>query len=328
MSARETRLSDFDSSPALIVTGPTASGKSALALWLAQRFNGVIINADSMQVYSELRILTARPTEDDERAAPHMLYGVRPAAEAGSVAWWREAALFEMKAARQSGKLPILCGGTGLYLASLTAGLVDIPAPSPVARHEARALLAAEGPRALHHRLSAVDPVTADRLNPADGQRLARAYEVWRSTGRGLADWQSQPRSPATWDFAAIRLEPPREALRLAIAARFDAMLDQGVLAEVEKLLDLRLDPALPAMRAHGVPELGACLQGRISLGEARVRIGGATSRYTKRQTTWLRHHILADTRRTHTIDARFTCDTQFSERFGADLENFMKRTT
>ena len=309
---------------ALIVAGPTASGKSALALWLARRLNGVIINADSMQVYSELRIVTARPTEADEYAAPHVLYGVRSAVEAGSVAWWRAAALAEMEAARRLGKLPILCGGTGLYFASLTVGLVDIPPPAVAARKEARALLAVEGAAALHRRLSSVDPVTAGRLNPADGQRLARAYEVWRSTGRGLADWQSRPGMPAPWNFAAIRLDPPRENLRSAIASRFDAMLGQGVLAEVEEFLDLGLDPALPAMRAHGVPEIGAHLRGEISLAIAATRIGIVTSQYTKRQTTWLRHHVLAENQRMHKIHARFTGLTQFSEIEQRGLESFI----
>ena len=315
----------FQHPTALIVTGPTASGKSALALWLAQRFGGVIINADSMQVYRELRIVTARPSEVDERAAPHRLYGIRPAADAGSVAWWNAAALAEMETARHAGLLPILCGGTGLYLASLTEGLADIPMPSPAARQEARALLAVEGAEALHRRLSAVDPVTAMRLSPADGQRLARAFEVWRSTGRGLADWQSGAARPAPWNFAAIQLDPLRDDLRLAIATRLEVMLEQGALAEVAALLQLDLDSALPAMRAHGVPELGAHLRNELSLEDARRRIRSATSRYTKRQATWLRHHFLAKEIRTHMIHARISNLTQFCETYGPDLANFMK---
>lgn len=313
---------------ALIVAGPTASGKSALALWLAQRFDGVIINADSMQVYRELRIVTARPSMADENAAPHVLYGVRSAADAGSVAWWRAEALHEMEAARQAGKLPILCGGTGLYLASLTRGLANIPPATEDARREARALLATEGPAALHRRLYAVDPITAARLEPADGQRLARAFEVWRSTGRGLAAWQSEPLTPAPWNFAAIRLLPPREDLRTAIAARFGIMLEQGVLAEINQLLGLGLDPALPAMRAHGVPELGAHVRGEISLAEAASRIGSATTQYTKRQVTWLRHHILAESQRIYTIHARVIELTQFSEIKQGGLTNFMTSLT
>src|ERR1700712_1659950 len=174
---------------ALIVAGPTASGKSALAIALAQELDGVIVNADSMQVYRELRVLTARPSPEDEAVVPHALYGVRPAAEAGSVAWWRGAALAAMRAAHDIGKLPILCGGTGMYFAALTQGLADVPVPSEAARTEARAMLAAQGPEALHAALTEHDPQTAARLGPTDGQRLARAWEVWLSTGRGLADW-------------------------------------------------------------------------------------------------------------------------------------------
>lgn len=310
---------------ALIVAGPTASGKSALALWLAQQFDGVIINADSMQVYRELRIVTARPSLAEERTAPHTLYGIRPAALAGSVAWWRETALAEMCAAHAANKLPILCGGTGLYFASLTQGLADIPPPSEVARQEARALLAADGPEALHARLTLIDPVTAARLHPSDGQRLARAFEVWRSTGRGLAEWQAEPARPVPWNFAAIQLDPPRDALRPAIAARFGAMLEHGALAEIDTLLSLNLDASLPAMRAHGVPELAAHIRGDISLAEATSLIELATARYTKRQTTWMRHHSLAENHRSYMIHARFLDFTQFSERENRELTNFIQ---
>lgn len=214
----------------LIVAGPTASGKSALALVLAERLNGVIINADAMQVYRELRILTARPTPQDEARVPHRLYGVRPAAEPSSVAWWREAALAEMAAAKQAGRLPILTGGSGLYFASLTEGLAAIPDPGPAAREEARALLKQIGPAALHARLTDADPATAARLRPTDSQRIARAWEVWRGTGTGLAAWQTEARPHAPWRFAAILLDPPRAELRAAIAARLDAMLRDGAL--------------------------------------------------------------------------------------------------
>src|SRR6185437_3580836 len=243
---------------ALIVAGPTASGKSALAIAIAAHFNGTIINADSMQVYRELRVLTARPTEADEARVPHRLYGVRPAAEAGSVAWWRAEALAQMEAARAAGRLPILTGGTGMYFASLTDGLSEIPDPGPAARAEARRLLAEQGPAALHASLVHVDPATAARLRPEDSQRLARAWEVWRGTGKGLVAWQadrtSTPPLAAPWDFAAVRLDPPRGTLRAAIAGRFDAMLRDGAIEEVRALLALGLDPSLPAMRAHGVP--------------------------------------------------------------------------
>ncbi len=312
--------------PALIVAGPTASGKSALALALAERLRGTIINADSMQVYRELRVLTARPTPTEEATVPHALYGVRPAAEAGSVAWWRDAALAAMQQARAAGRLPILTGGSGMYFAALTEGLAEIPAPGPEARAEARALLAEHGPQALHARLAAVDPVTAGRLHPEDSQRIARAWEVWRGTGTGLAAWQTRRGPPAPWRFAAVLLDPKREELRAAIATRFAAMLQQGAANEVRALLALGLDPALPAMRAHGVPELGAWLRGEISLETAQRRAELVTGQYTKRQATWFRHHKLASDGHTHTIHARTAGQTKFSESFVDQIDQFIGR--
>ncbi len=306
---------------ALIVAGPTCSGKSALALALAERLGGTVINADSMQVYRELRVLTARPSAEDEARAPHRLYGVRAAGEAGSAAWWRTAALAEMERAA----LPILCGGTGLYFAALTEGLVDIPQPRPAAREAARAMLAECGSVALHARLAAVDPATAAALRPTDGQRLARAWEVWASTGRGLHDWQQSAAAPAPWRFSAILLDPPREALRTAIKGRFAAMIAQGAIAEVSALLALGLDPALPAMRAHGVPELSAYLRGEITLTEACLRAELVTGQYTKRQATWFRRRALAPPDRTHTIHARIAGLEQFSEREFAELMMFIR---
>jgi tRNA dimethylallyltransferase len=298
---------------ALLVAGPTASGKSALALSLAERLRGTIVNADSMQVYRELRVLTARPTPEEETRVPHALYGVRPAAEPGSVAWWRSKALAAMAAAHDADRLPLVTGGTGMYFASLTDGLADIPSPGAEARAEARALLHDLGAPALHARLAAVDPATANKLKPNDSQRIARAWEVWRGTGTGLAAWQAGRGEKAPWRFTAILLDPPREALRSAIAMRFAAMLADSALDEVRALLAQDLDPALPAMRAHGVPELSVYLRGEISLDEAGRRTELVTGQYTKRQATWFRHHKLAA--RTHTIHARFAGLTQFSER-------------
>lgn len=316
-----------DQPPALLLAGPTASGKSALALALAERFGGTVINADSMQVYRELRVITARPTEEEEARVPHRLYGVRPAAEAASVAWWRGAALAAMVEAREAGRLPILCGGTGMYFSALTQGLSDIPPIPQAARDEARRLLAEDGPAALHARLLAADPETASRLRPTDSQRIARAWEVWRGTGRGLAAWQAGGGTgPAPWHFAAIRIDPPRDALRAAIAARWATMLDGGAIEEVRALVAQGLDPALPAMRAHGVPELAAHLAGRMTLAEASARAMLNTGQYTKRQATWFRHHALADVSRTHTIHARIAAMTQFSESFMADVFAFVDR--
>ncbi len=300
--------------PAIVVAGPTCSGKSALALDLAERVGGTVINADSMQVYRELRVLTARPGPADEARAPHALYGVRQAGEPGSVAWWCEAARAAMAAAHARGRVPILCGGTGMYLAALWQGLADIPDVGEAARADARNLLAAEGPAALHARLAAADPATAAGLRPSDGQRLARAWEVWRGTGRGLAAWQAQPGAgEAGWSVRAVVLDPPRAELRAAIAARFAAMLQDGALAEVRGLLELGLDPALPAMRAHGVPELSGYLRGEIGLAEAERRAVVATGQYTRRQATWFRHRPVvpsgsnAAQGETHRLVARYS---------------------
>ncbi len=300
---------------ALIVAGPTASGKSALAVALAERLGGTIINADAMQLYRELRVLTARPTAAEEALVPHRLYGVRPAAEPASAAWWRRAALAAMEEAAGAGRLPILCGGSGLYLAALIEGLSEIPVPSVTARAEARALLAAIGPAGLHARLAAVDPETAARLRPSDSQRLARAFEVWLSTGRGLASWHGGAgAAAASFRFTAVLLDPPRAGLRAEIARRFDSMLAGGALDEVRALRAQGLDPSLPALRAHGVPELAAYLAGEMDLREAAARAVLVTGQYAKRQSTWFRHHRLADPARTHMIHARIAGGTQFSQ--------------
>jgi len=312
--------------PCLIVAGPTASGKSALALALAERLGGVVVNADSMQVYRELRVLTARPSPSDEARVPHRLYGVRAAAEPGSAAWWRGAALDALAAATAAGRLPILCGGTGLYLAALTDGLAEIPEPGEVARAEARALVASEGSAALHARLAAVDPQTAARTRPGDPQRVARAWEVWRGTGRGLATWHAGPASgPAPYEFTVLRLDPPREALRAAITRRFAAMLAAGALDEVRALLAPGLDEAVPALRAHGVPELSAVLRGEATLAEAAGAAVAATLRYTKRQRTWFRARRMADPSRTRVIDTCLTNPAQLSESVMADMFNFVR---
>ncbi len=302
----------------MIIAGPTASGKSALALALARRLGGTVINADAMQCYRELRIITARPSPEDEALAPHRLYGVRAAAEPANAAWWRGAALAEMAEA----DFPILCGGTGMYFSSLVNGIADIPEPDPAAREEARRLIAEIGPEALHVKL---DPETATKLKPGDSQRIARAYEVLLSTGKGLAFWQAQPTERLTgWRLKMILLDPPRAALREAIETRFEAMLEQGAMEEVRNFLALGLDPALPLMRAHGVPELGAYLSGEIPLEEAKSRAVLVTHQYTKRQGTWFRHQKLVGTPDMQIIHSRITSFTQLSESFIGDLVNFI----
>ena len=311
--------------PALFVVGPTASGKSALALEIAERLGGTIINADSMQLYRELRIITARPSAADEARAPHVLYGVREAAEAASVAWWRDAALTAMEEIHAAGRLPIICGGTGMYCAALTRGLAAIPPIPAPARDEARRLLAEEGPAALHARLAAEDPASAARLRPSDSQRIARAWEVWRGTGRGIAAWQAEASAaPAPWRFAAVLLDPPRVELRAAIAQRWAAMIQAGAVEEVRALLAQGLDPALPAMRALGVPEIAAMLSGRLTPDEASARAILASGQYTKRQATWFRHHELAPPDRFYLINARFEDLAQFSESDSAKFFAFL----
>jgi len=301
--------------PAVLVAGPTASGKSALALHLAERLGGVVVNADSMQVYRELRVITARPSDDDLARAPHALYGVRPAAEAGTAAWWRGAALAEMGRARAAGRVPILCGGTGMYFAALVDGLAEVPPVPEPARAEARRLIAEQGAPALHARLAALDPETAASLRPSDSQRVARAYEVAAGTGRGLRAWQREAGTgPAPWRFAAVVLDPPRERLRAAIAARWQAMLAGGAVEEVRALGALGLDPALPAMRAHGVPELLAHLAGRLTLAAASERAVLNTGQYTKRQATWFRHHALAPPERSRMIASRWEDQEKYLE--------------
>ncbi|WP_428394979.1 tRNA (adenosine(37)-N6)-dimethylallyltransferase MiaA [Lichenicoccus sp.] len=312
---------------AVIVAGPTASGKSALALAVARALGGVVINADSMQVYRDLRILTARPGVEEEALCPHALYGVRDAGEPGSVAWWRDAALAAMRVAWAGGRLPILCGGTGLYFAALTDGLTDIPDPGEAARVAARGLLAEVGPAALHARLAARDPRTALLLRPTDSQRLARAWEVLEGTGRGLADWREGARlPPAPARFAAVLLAPERDGLRAAIEARFAGMLRQGAVEEVAALLARGLPPSLPAMRAHGVPELAAYLHGETDLAEAAARAVRAQHRYSKRQATWFAHHQLAPDDRLDIITTRIAGMTQEMQSREAKIISFIRR--
>ena len=305
---------------ALIIAGPTASGKSALALQLAERFGGTIINADAMQCYRELRVVTARPPPEDEARAPHVLYGVLPAATPGSVAWWREAALVQMAQAR----LPILCGGTGMYLRALIQGLSMLPGIPPEAREAARARLATLGAARLHAELH---PEDAARLRPSDSQRIARALEVFLATGQSLATWHRMaPRlPPADYDFRAILLTPPRAELHPAIVARWAMMRGQGALAEVGALLEQGLDPNLPAMRAHGVPELAAEWRGEIGMAEADARSIGGTWTYTRRQATWFRHQHLVAPTATHRINARIAGLTQFSERNAPEIFAFLQ---
>ena len=285
-----------------MIAGPTASGKSALALALAERTGSIIINADAMQCYADWRIVTARPSPAEEARAPHRLYGVRRLEERVDAAWWCGAARAELGLAAAAARAPILCGGTGLYLKALIHGLAPIPDPGAAARATARQMLAERGPEALHAWLAARDPGTAAKLRPRDSQRIARAVEVWLGTGIGLAAWhERQGEALRGWRASAILFDPPRENLRQAIADRFDAMLAAGALDEVRAVLAGNPAPSLPGLRAHGVPELLAHLRGEITLEAARDRAVAATIAYVKRQRTWFRHQPIAaptDTRR------------------------------
>ncbi|WP_029353077.1 tRNA (adenosine(37)-N6)-dimethylallyltransferase MiaA [Bosea sp. 117] len=278
---------------AVLIAGPTASGKSALALDLARRVGGIVVNADSMQVYRDLRIITARPTPEEEAQAPHALYGHVDGAEDYSVARFIEDARCAIEEARAAGRLPILIGGTGLYFKALTEGLSAIPPIPEEVRARVRGL--GEDAPALHARLAACDPETAARLRPSDTQRLMRALEVFEATGRPLARWQAEPAMPAVldgWDTVKIFLAVERSALRERIARRFGVMLEAGALEEVRALAARGLPEDRPVLKAHGVPALRRHLAGEITLEEAAE--GGIldTRRYAKRQETWFRHQF------------------------------------
>ena len=279
---------------AVLIAGPTASGKSQLALELAERAGGVVINADSMQVYRDLRVLTARPTMEEEATAPHRLYGHVDAAINFSAGAFLADAAKVLEEARAQGRLPIFVGGTGLYFKALTRGLSAVPPIAPEIRESIRARLERDGVEALHAELAKRDLASAERLKQRDRTRIARALEVVEATGRSLTDWHREGLPPILppGEFAALFLAPGRDALYARIDARFDAMLKAGALDEVARLAARKLDPLLPAMKAHGVPPLIRHLRGELALEEA-ASIGRADTRhYAKRQFTWFRHQL------------------------------------
>jgi tRNA dimethylallyltransferase len=278
----------------VLIAGPTASGKSALALDLAQRRGGMVINTDSMQVYRDLRVLTARPTPEEESLVPHRLYGHVDAAVNFSAGSFVADAANALAEARSQGRMPIFVGGSGLYFKAITRGLSAVPPIPPDVRERVRARLERDGVQALHAELGRRDPVSADRLKPRDRTRIARALEVVEATGRSLTDWHREGLPPLLPQgaFAALFLAPEREALYARIDSRFDVMLKARALEEVAALAARNLDPLLPAMKAHGVPALMRHLRGEISLDEA-AEIGRADTRhYAKRQFTWFRHQL------------------------------------
>jgi tRNA dimethylallyltransferase len=280
--------------PAILIAGPTASGKSALALELADKIGGIIINADSMQVYRDLRVITARPTLEEEARAPHQLYGHVDATENYSVGRWCVDAQAAIADAEQAGKVPIVVGGTGLYFKALTRGLAAVPPIPGDLRAGVRERLEAEGVGPLYAELQRRDAGAAQRLKPGDRSRIARALEVVLATGRPLSDWQRAGRPPIIDAAKAIKffLATDRAELYRRINMRFDSMLASGALDEVEKLAVRGLNPLLPAMKAHGVPWLIRHLRGEIGLDEAAEASKRDTRRYTKRQATWFRHQL------------------------------------
>ncbi|SFK17511.1 tRNA (adenosine(37)-N6)-dimethylallyltransferase MiaA [Methylocapsa palsarum] len=279
---------------AILLAGPTASGKSALALRLACAFNGVLINADSMQVYRDLRLLTARPSEAEEAQAPHALFGHIDGALNYSVGLWLKDAAGALEDARRRGLLPIFVGGTGLYFKALTQGLSDIPQVPEDVRARVRARAQNVPVEVLHAELGRRDPDMAARLRPTDPQRILRALEILETTGKSLASFQIE-REPPVLDASgalALFLAPGREILAQRIDARFDAMLQAGALEEARALRRRGLDPALPVMRAHGAPRLIAYLNGELSLAEAAASAKLETRQYAKRQFTFARRQL------------------------------------
>jgi len=281
--------------PVIVIGGPTASGKSALALAIAREFKGRVINADSMQVYRELPLLTAQPEASDKELAPHRLYGVLALTDLCSAARWADWAFDEIGAAHAASELPIVIGGTGLYLRSLMEGMSPIPDVTPAQRSAVQELLREIGVTALHARLSARDPVMGRKLHPNDSQRVMRAWEVLEATGKSLAEWQQQPSvPPAGLRFQPWVVLPPREQLYAACNRRFELMMDRGALAEARAALDVYGTDILqqPGGKALGFADLAAVLDGSVALDTAIAAAQQATRNYAKRQTTWFRHQL------------------------------------
>jgi tRNA dimethylallyltransferase len=280
----------------ILIAGPTASGKSALALAIAEKVGGVIVNADSMQVYRDLRILSARPTKDEEARVPHALYGFVPAAEAYSAGRFARDAAAAIALARSEGRRPVIVGGTGLYFKALLEGLSPVPSIEDAVRDHWRAEAARRGAAELHQELTARDAVMAERLAPTDTQRIVRALEVLDGTGKSLAEWQKLHDPPVLEEAETVRLRLmiDRALLQARIDARFEAMIADGALEEARKLSELSLDPGLPAMRAIGVRPLLAVLNGAQSLEAGVAAAKLETRQYAKRQETWLNGHMIS----------------------------------
>ncbi|WP_319520130.1 tRNA (adenosine(37)-N6)-dimethylallyltransferase MiaA [uncultured Martelella sp.] len=285
---------------AVLITGPTAGGKSAYALRRARETGGVVINADSMQVYDTLRVLTARPSTEDMDGIEHRLYGhVAAGTDYSTGAWLRDAAALITRLEGE-GRMPVFVGGTGLYFKALTEGLAEMPDVSPAIRAHWRSVLASEGPERLHDILVERDPVMAARLEPADGQRIVRALEVLDASGRSIADFQAETPPPLIRPDEAekVVILPERPVLHDRINTRFAAMLEDGAVEEVRALLALELPPETPVMRAIGVREVAAMLAGDMDRETVIARASAATRQYAKRQMTWFRNQMGDDWQR------------------------------
>lgn len=278
----------------VVIGGPTASGKSATAMDVAEEFDGVIINADSMQIYSGLRIVTARPSEEDEARVPHRLYGVMDPSETCSAGYWEKRCIAEIEKVWAEGKLAVVTGGTGLYIKTLVEGISQLPPIPEDIRETIRQRAEVEGVAVLYEELLDKDPEMAGRLKPADRQRICRALEVLQATGKSLAVLQREikPEPALRAGFATHVIMPPRDILYQRCDSRFDVMLEEGAIEEVRAFASLNLDPSLPAMKALGVPELLALVRGECSLEEARALAQQQTRRFAKRQCTWFRNQI------------------------------------
>ncbi|MGW9947198.1 tRNA dimethylallyltransferase [Rhizobium leguminosarum] len=279
---------------AILITGPTASGKSALAVELAKRHDGVVVNADSMQVYDTLRVLTARPSEEEMQGVPHHLYGHVPAGAAYSTGGWLRDVSALLPTLRAAGRLPVFVGGTGLYFKALTGGLSDMPEIPEALRKALRSRLLEEGPDGLYAELAVADPAMAASLNRQDGQRIVRALEVMKATGRSIADFQGQS-GPVIIDAAQARkivVLPDRAVLHQRINGRFEKMLQQGAEDEVRALLALDLPAEAPVMKAIGVSQITAMVRGEMTRDEVLEKGAAVTRQYAKRQMTWFRNQM------------------------------------
>jgi tRNA dimethylallyltransferase len=282
---------DYD---AILITGPTASGKSALALRFAAETGGAVINADSMQVYDMLRVLTARPLDEEMEGLPHHLYGHVPATGVHSTGEWLRDVTALLPRLRAEGRLPIFVGGTGLYFKALTGGLSDMPEISQDIRCRVRLRMKEEGAETLHAELAGRDPTVAAALQPSDGQRIVRALEVLEETGRSIGEFQGKP-GPMVIDPARARkfvVLPDRDVLRDRINRRFEQMFDSGAVEEVKALMAQHPDPAVPAMKAIGVPQIIDMMNGRMTAEEVVERASALTRQYAKRQMTWFRNQM------------------------------------